>query len=80
MILEGPRDLAEESRLVVGMIPDPQVLLVGVTMNVTPRRVNDRLSDFLRVDLEDSGLLLIDPNDCMFHDDLLGRVEDFLTI
>jgi hypothetical protein len=47
VILEGPGDLTEESRLVVGMIPDPQILLVGVTMNVRPRRVNDRLPDLL---------------------------------
>ena len=46
VILEGPGDLTEESRLVVGMIPDPQILLVGVTMNVRPRRVNDLLPTF----------------------------------
>jgi hypothetical protein len=55
------------------MIPRPQILLVGVTMNVRTRRVNDRLLDLLGVDLEDSGFLLIDPYNCMLQDGLPAR-------
>ncbi len=35
--------------------------------------MNDRLADLGGVDLEDAGFLLIDPNDRVLHDDLLGR-------
>jgi hypothetical protein len=69
--LQRPSDLAKEPGLIVGMIPDSQVLFVGVPVNVRTRRVDDRLLDLVGVDLEDAGLLLIDPYNCVLHDDLL---------
>jgi hypothetical protein len=74
--LEGPRHLVKEARLVIGMIPDSQVSLVGVTVNVRLRRMYDRLLELLGVDLEDASLLLIDPYDCVLHLGTSSRKND----
>jgi len=78
--LERLRHLAKEAMLVVGMIPDPQILFVGVAMNVPARRVNERLPDLVRVDLEDARLLLIDPYDCVLHGSLLEECGSPVSI
>jgi hypothetical protein len=75
VILERLRHLPKETMLVVGMIPDPQVLLVGVPMNVPARRMNERVLDLVGIDLEDARLLLIDPYECVLHGDLLERAS-----
>jgi len=54
--------------LVVGMIPDADVLFVRVTMDVPARRLNDGLVHLARLDLEDAGFFVSDPNDGVVHD------------
>jgi len=71
MTIEGPRNLVEEAVLVVGMISDANVLFVGVTMNVRPRRMDQGLLELIGVNLEDARLSLIHPNHCVLQDDLL---------
>ncbi len=65
--LEGPDDLSKVPVLIVGVIPDAQVDLIGVTMDVTAGRIDDRMRDLVGVDLEDPSFLLIDPDDCVLH-------------
>ena len=60
-ILERPRDFVEISVLIVWVVPDPHVDLVGVTMDVRARCIDDRLRDPVGVDLEDPSLFVIDP-------------------
>jgi hypothetical protein len=71
--LQGPGDLTEESWLVVGMVPDAQVLFVGMAVNVRSRRGHNRSVDLSGVNLEEARLFLIDPHDSVLHDDLSGR-------
>jgi hypothetical protein len=73
--LQRPSDLVKETMLVVGMIPDSQVLFVGVTMNVGARRIDDGLAHGVGVDLEDARLFLINPYDCVPHGALLQGSE-----
>lgn len=68
--LEGARDLAKVPMLVVGVIPDAQVDLIGVTMDVASGRIDERRLDLLGLDLEDPCLFLVDPYDCVFHDEV----------
>lgn len=67
--LEGARDLAEVPVLVIGVVPDADVDLIGVAMDVRAGGIDERLLDALGVDLEDPGLFMIDPDDCVLHDD-----------
>jgi hypothetical protein len=69
-IVEGSGDLVKEPMLVVGMVPDADILLVRVTVDVGAWRMNDRLVDLVRVDLEDASLLLSYPYDGVVHGDL----------
>ena len=69
--LERDRNLVEEPMLVVRMMPDPQVLFIGVTMNVRARRMHERVLNFVSGDLEDASFPVIDPYDGVVHDVLL---------
>jgi hypothetical protein len=71
--LQRPRDVTEESWLVVGMVPDAKVLLVGVTVNVRSWRRDNRSVDLIGVNLEQARLFLIDPYDGVLRDDLSRR-------
>jgi len=73
--IERLRHLAKEAMLVVGMVPDPQVLLIGVAMNVPARRVHERSLDPVGVDVEDARLFLVNPYDCVLHGNLLERAR-----
>jgi hypothetical protein len=64
---ERARDLAEVPVLIVGMAPDTQVDLIGVTVNVRAGRIDERVRELVGVDLEDPCLFLIDPYDCVLH-------------
>jgi len=68
--LEGAGHLPKVPVLVVGVVPDAQIDLVGVAMDVRPGRSDARLADLLGVHLDDPSLLVIDPDDCMLHDEL----------
>ena len=81
VILEGMGDLAKVLVLVVGVVPDPEVDLIGVAMDVTAGSVHDRLLDFVGVDLEDPSLLLIDPDNSVLHEGLsLNEVWPSATV
>ena len=69
MTFEGARHLAKVPVLVVGVIPDPQVDLIGVTVDVRAGRIKKRPFDLVGVDLEDPCLFVVDPYDCMLHDE-----------
>jgi hypothetical protein len=71
LALERVRHLVKEAMLVVRVIPHPQVLFLGMPMNVRAWRVNDGLTDLVGVDVEDASFLLIEPYDRVLHDDLL---------
>ena len=68
--LEGASDLSKVPVLVIGVVPDPDVHLIGVAMDVRAGGIDDRQLDLLGVDLEESGLFVIDPDDCVLHDGL----------
>jgi len=68
--LEGAGDLPKVLVLVVGMVPDAQINLVYVTMDVRAGRIDGRLADRVGVHLDDPSLFVIDPDDCMLHDEL----------
>jgi hypothetical protein len=65
--IETARYLMEEPVLVVRVISGPQRVFVGVPMNVKRRRANDQLFEAAPLELEDAGLPLVDPNDCVLH-------------
>jgi hypothetical protein len=68
--VEGAGDLAKVLLLVVGVVPDTQIDLVGVAMDVRAGRIDVRLTDVVGVDLDDPSLFVIDPDDGMFHDEV----------
>jgi len=70
---ERSRDLPKVAVLVVGVVPDAQIDFVGVTVEVRAGRIDDRLADLVVVDLEDPSFFVIDPDDCVLHDELLER-------